>query len=326
MPVEKTAAGRYALRTMLYDRQYMREEPYRTRWALSTILVLANVAVFALELLARLYPEGALNLVMGYLPLHPADLARGWVWQLVTFQFLHAGPFHLLINCAMLYMFGRGLEHTLGPRRFLALYFVSGVCGGLLQAACSWSFPRHFGAGATVGASAGVFGLIAAFAALNRETRITTLLAFIIPISMKAKYLLIVEAVIAVLGMLERQSGVAHAAHLGGMLAALAFLQADRYWYRLSLPRRGPRLAAPPEPELVIASRYRARREDPSTSTTAGSPPAPPAPPAPPTPPADFISREVDPILEKISAHGIQSLTERERRILEQARARITRR
>ncbi|HNQ90422.1 MAG TPA: rhomboid family intramembrane serine protease [Verrucomicrobiota bacterium] len=300
---------------MLYDRQYMREATYHRRWALSTILVLANVAVFALELLARLSPDGALNLVMGYLPLYPADLARGWVWQLLTFQFLHAGPFHLLINCAMLYMFGRSLEQSLGPRRFLTLYFASGVCGGLLQAICSWSFPRHFGAGATVGASAGVFGLIAAFAFLNRETRITTLLAFIIPISMRAKYLLIVETVIAVLGMLERQSGIAHAAHLGGMLAALAFLVADRYWYRLSLPRRGPRFAAPPEPELVAASRVRARQEDPSTA--AGNTPAPPA---------DFISREVDPILEKISAHGIQSLTERERRILEQARARMTRR
>jgi membrane associated rhomboid family serine protease len=296
---------------MLADRHYMREAEFNPRQSVVLILIIANTAVYALQLLAGLNQGLSGNFVNRYFALVPDDLARGWVWQLITFQFLHGGAFHLIMNCLMLWMFGRSLEETLGRSTFLKLYFTSGTLGGLLQVLCGWTFPSHFGAGAVVGASAGVFGLIAAFAALNWEQRITTLVAFILPVTMRAKYLLLILGILAVLGMLERASGIAHAAHLGGMLAGMGYVH-----FIIKGNLRG---FVPSRP-----ARYSARRE----LVRSGSPRrtfwrSEPSGPAEELPPAEFISREVDPILDKISAHGIQSLTDREKRILEAARARM---
>lgn len=292
----------------------MRERQYQSGRSAVLVLIIANTVVFTLQLLAGLNQGLSGNFINRYFALVPDDLARGWIWQLFTFQFLHGGAFHLIINCAMLWMFGRGLEETLGRSTFLKLYFVSGTLGGLLQVVCGWVFPAHFGAGAVMGASAGVFGLIAAFAALNWEQPITTLVAFIIPVTMRAKYLLLILGILAGLGMLERNSGIAHAAHLGGMFAGLGFvhfvIKGNRGSFEWSRPRRSS-----PRRELVKSGSAKGAfwKKEPTATTDD-------------LPPAEFISREVDPILDKISAHGIQSLTDRERRILEAARARMAKR
>ncbi|MBM3881036.1 MAG: rhomboid family intramembrane serine protease [Verrucomicrobia bacterium] len=298
---------------MLYDRSYMREPTYRTRWSLTMILIVVNTGCFFSQLLGEQPTLRPLGRLLSYLALRPSDLAHGFIWQLLTFQFLHGGFLHLLINCAMLYMFGRTVEDALGRNSFLKLYLGCGMAGGLLQAGLSWVFPLHFGDRGVVGASAGVFGLIAAFAVMNRESPITTLIAFIIPVTMRAKYLLLVETVIAVLGLLDRGSGIAHGAHLGGMLAAIAYV---RYFVlREHRPFRWPRFLVPVRrAELVNAPAPKGR----AWQRRAARPPEE-------VPPAEFISREVDPILDKISAHGIQSLTERERKILEMARSKMTR-
>lgn len=291
----------------------MREQAFRSPWSLTLILIVVNAAVYALGLVAALAAPAAARRALTYLALSPEGLAQGWVWQLLTFQFLHGGPLHLLLNCAMLYVFGRPLEAMLGRPLLLRLYVTSGIAGGLLQVACAWMFPAHFGLGGVVGASAGVFGLIAAFAALNREAPITTLVAFIIPVTMRAKYLLLVELIVAVLFMLGPPDGVAHAAHLGGMLGALAYLQIRHLAVRSRL--RWPRLrpaAAPRELVAAAAPHAPGRRQRQVEA-------------APQISAAEFMAREVDPILDKISAHGIHSLTEREKRILELARARMNR-
>jgi membrane associated rhomboid family serine protease len=292
----------------------MREPQYQRTWAAAVVLIIVNVAVYAAQLIVPL--AGGVYLET-HLALSAGALAKGCVWQLFTFQFLHDhfNPLHLILNCVMLYLFGRPVEQALGKASFVRLYLVSGTFGGLLQAVLSWVFPGHFGDGVVVGASAGVFAIIAAFAALNWDRPITTLIAFIIPVTMPAKYLVFGEAIIAVLGLLlGKASGIAHGAHLGGMLAGLAYVQfvfkADRDLLAWARPQARPRAR-----ELVSASASkrgsaRGRRQSIPDDL----------------PPAEFISREVDPILDKISAHGIQSLTDRERRILEAARAKISRR
>lgn len=299
---------------MLGDRYYMRDHDQPQGWSVSMWLILANAVVYAVQLLVPLV-FGARHGLEDYLALSPTQLARGHVWQLLTFQFLHGGPLHLVLNCAMLYMFGRPVEEVLGRQRYLIMYLYSGAVGGLLQASCSWLFPNHFGLHPVVGASAGVFGLIAAFAALHWEQPLTMLLAFIIPVTIKAKYLLVVEIVLAVFGLLQgTSSGIAHGAHLGGMFGGLSLI--------LFLYRSGSRgfpwerfTARPPRRELVkVVARQR-------TGWVSG-----PSSPAEDLPPGEFISKEVDPILDKISAQGIQSLTDRERKILEAARARMSKR
>lgn len=188
------------------------------KWSVTTVLVIANIVAFVLQLtiLPHLVDEG-------YLALSLEGIERGYIWQLLTYQFLHAVPYpwHVLVNCWMLYMFGREIETVLGPKRFLLLYLMSGIVGGLFQVFAAWVWPMHF-AGASVGASAGVSGVTAAFAMVFPNEIL--LLLGIIP--MRAKNLIFLMLGITALGISfpEKFGGnVAHAAHLGGILTGLAF-------------------------------------------------------------------------------------------------------
>ncbi len=303
----------------------MRTPPEATRWrprlSTSAWIIVINVLFYAAQLVVPLAGGGserAAPHLETYLALYPGDLLKGYLWQLVTFQLLHGGILHITLNCAMLYMFGRPVEDAIGRVNFLILYFGSGAFGGLVQAGASLMFPTHFGYlpgfgfPPVVGASAGVFGLIAAFALLNAELPITTLIAFIIPVTMRAKYLIVAELLVAVFGILHPVDNVAHAAHLGGILAGLAYVRFGLNRQHRSFAWSGWRVIARRRPELV---------KTPAARSAAGW--QQPAPPTEEIPPAEFISKEVDPILDKISAHGIQSLTPRERRILELAREKM---
>ena len=206
---------------MLDDRPYMRSESSRPRWSMTTILLVVNAACFVLQLLAARYTNWPVN---KYFALSTDGLSHGFVWQLLTFQFMHGGILHLLLNSVAIFCFGRAIEETLGARTLLQLYFSSGIVGGLFQILGSVLLPSHFG-GAVMGASAGAFGLIAAFATLFPDRRLTLLLFFIIPINMKAEHLLLFSAVLAIYGMMFPSDLVAHAAHLGGMLAGVAYIR-----------------------------------------------------------------------------------------------------
>ena len=307
----------------LADRYYMRENggddhrgtPFA--WSIWLTILVLNTIVFLIEYSngdnsprARAFAEyGALSL---------AGLERGYVWQLLTFQFLHGGFPHLLVNSVVLWSFGRPLEEFLGKGAFLKLYLLSGLVGGLAQLLLGVVSSRF--SGPMVGASAGICGLVAAFALLSPQS--TIYLFFIIPF--RAVYFLpLVIAVTVLLLLVPSNDHVAHGAHLGGMLAGIAWVRINwpdyarapwvgwlqRWW------RWRPLQSRQRKRELVRAASLRAK---PWLQSPAESPLDLPA--------DEFISREVDPILDKISAHGIQSLTDRERRILEAARERMGRR
>jgi len=286
------------------------------RWRSGTmIVILANVAVFFLLEIhrvaaTRLTIEGYLQ--GHFLALSWSSLMQGQIWQLATFQFLHGGIIHLLFNGLTIYFFGKPLEESLGRRGFYKLYFLSGTAGGVLQVILAALFPHWVPDASVVGASAGAFGLVAAFAMMNPERVLTFLLFLCIPVSMKAWVLLLISGALALYGLLFSKDNIAHAAHLGGMLCGMGFVFAMAKGWSLSswLPKPAP--SSRPR-ELVTASTARKK-----AWSKAG--------PEPEATPEEFISREVDPILDKISAHGIHSLTERERRILEAARHRMTKR
>lgn len=157
-------------------------------------------------------------------------------WQLVTYSFLHADPPHLLFNALGVWTFGASLEESWGRKRLLVFWFVCVVGAGLLQLALGSSGVLGDQAGPTLGASGGVYGLLIAFAMMypNRE-----MMLLIPPIPMKARTLAIVFGAIAlVLGVSSGGDGIAHFAHLGGMLAGWLLLQ---YWRgRPPFGRRGP--------------------------------------------------------------------------------------
>ncbi len=287
---------------MLDDRYYMRRSPFDSRRSATVVLLLVNVAVFVAQFIVE---QTSGFRFAEYFALSLSGLAHGKVWQLLTYEFLHAGGLHLLFNCWAIYIFGRDVEQALGRNQFLTLYFASGILGGLVQVLFGLLIPRF--AAPVVGASAAAFGLVSAFAMLFPDRIL--LLFFFIP--MRAKYLLLLSAALALLGIMQpKGDGVAHAAHLGGMLTGLLFIRYAVHW------------------DLRWPSFRRARKRSPRQLVKVGSKSAlwRSGPKEQELPPEEFLSREVDPILDKISAQGIQSLTERERRILETARQKMAKR
>src|SRR5260370_5612004 len=103
------------------------------RWLATTGILAVNVIVFLLQsLLARSHPAFATD---GYFALSIEGLRHGFIWQLLTFQFMHGGWLHLFLNCWAIYVFGRAVEDALGGGPFLRLYLLSGIVGGLIQMA-----------------------------------------------------------------------------------------------------------------------------------------------------------------------------------------------
>jgi hypothetical protein len=190
----------------------------------------------------------------------------------------------------------------------------------MLQGLLMIMFPEHFGL-AVFGASAGVAGIFAIFALLEREAEVR--LYFVLPV--RAMTLLWVFAGISLFFTLVPSGATAHAAHLGGILAGLAWVKSGWHHDYITLPwerwfsgwrRWSPLQSRQRKRELVRAASMRSRpwRKTPLPAEEVE------------LPPDEFISREVDPILDKISQHGIHSLTEQERRILDAARKRMAKR
>jgi membrane associated rhomboid family serine protease len=186
-------------------------------------LIAANVLVYAAQYLSN----GLLDLLALW-PLQPID---GEVyfrfWQIVTYAFLHdtGSIFHLLFNMLGLWMFGSQIEDYLGSKRLLAVYFASVVTAALSQL----SVPMLFGApsGPTIGASGGVFGLLLAYAMLFPTRKVVPLIP---PIPMPAWLFATLYAGIELyLGVTGSFSGVAHFAHLGGMVGSALVIAQWRF-------------------------------------------------------------------------------------------------
>jgi membrane associated rhomboid family serine protease len=184
-------------------------------------LIAANVIVFVLQGLSK----GALDGLFALWPLQPVDGESYFrIWQIITYAFLHSTDniTHLLFNMLGLWMFGSEIERYVGPRRLLACYFASVVTAALSQL----FIPMLFDAppAPTIGASGGVFGLLLAYAYLFPKRKVIPLIP---PIPMPAWLFATVYAALELfMGVTGTLSGVAHFAHLGGMVgSALVIIQ-----------------------------------------------------------------------------------------------------
>ena len=178
-------------------------------------IIIANVVVFLLQFVAG-------NFIVSLFALWPVGDTLFQPWQLLTYSFLHEGFAHIFFNMFALYMFGTPLEAFWGSRRF-AFYYVACV---LTAAATELVVQNATEVGGPVlGASGGVFGLLLAFAWYFPKQRLMLLFP---PIPMPAwLFVTLYGGIELVLGVTGAQPGVAHFAHLGGMLGgALAIL----YW------------------------------------------------------------------------------------------------
>lgn len=188
---------------------------------ITTALIVANVAVFFLQTAVpslaipfALWPIGAAQATGGQAGFQP--------WQLLTYAFLHADILHLGFNMFAVYMFGGALELVFGARRYLTYYFVSIIAAAIVQLI----FARITGGFyPTVGASGGVFGLLLAYAVYFPRNK---LMLMFVPIPIPARVFVLIYAVLELtLGVTGSQSGVAHFAHLGGLVGGAAMLF---YW------------------------------------------------------------------------------------------------
>ena len=200
---------------MLDDRDNMRRRPkYESPWSVATLIIGINVAVFIVQ---NLLEYRAALPIYDFFALSLNGLKHGYLWQLITFQFLHlqvnqGGIFHLAGNLFLIRLFGEPLETRIGHARFAELYLLSGTLGGLLS-------PEHFGH-AIVGASAGVFGLMAAFATLFPGKRLHF---FFLPFSIRADALMAGAVTVTLICLFLPGSHVAHCAHLGGIFCGYIF-------------------------------------------------------------------------------------------------------
>jgi membrane associated rhomboid family serine protease len=238
-------------------------------------LLIINVVVFVLQAIF-------LNRFLDYFALVPAfAFGKGWLWQFVTYMFMHGGFFHLFFNMFLLWMFGSEIERYWGSSEFLKYYFLTGIGGGVLSCIVT---PSSFIP--IVGASGAIFGILLAYGLAFPDRLIY--LYFLVPI--RAKYVVLLLGGIELLAIASPGGdGVARFAHLGGLLFGYAFIKKERFifwakrWWGNATRNRRIR--------IVRTDHERKRRED----------------------------EQVDAVLDKMSMYGMDSLTKEEKEILKRA-------
>ena len=183
-------------------------------------LIIANVVMFVV----RLVYEPITN----YLGLIPElVIERQWIWQVVTYLFLHAGTLHILFNMLGIWMFGVELERLWGTREFLKYYAITGVGAGLTVVLVgllpfNWSWIAATYQNVTIGASGALYGLLIAFAFYYPDRPLLMFFLFPIP----AKYFVMIVGAMAFLS--APQSRVSESAHLGGLIIGYLYLRGGR--------------------------------------------------------------------------------------------------
>lgn len=272
-------------------------------------LIAAIVAGFLLQtIFLRWFGVG--RAFVDWFALSIDGIRAGKVWTLLTYAFLHSPSnlLHVIANLLGLYFLGRELLPVMGSKRFLWFYGAAAAAGGLLWTAANWT-----SGGIVWGASAAVYGLLTVFACFYPNRQVTFLLFFILPVTVKPKYIAFTLLGLDLCGFLFYEVmgaaspfGFAHSAHLGGLLAGWIYF---RYVHSgnwsfgrrasFELPRWARKRAATPAAE----PKYQVNITD-----------------------RNDLRAEVDRILDKINSHGFGSLSEEEKRVLDSAKDLLSRR
>jgi membrane associated rhomboid family serine protease len=195
-----------------------------------TWLIGINTGVFLLgALFSHISAVAFIRPYIDYCELVPSEVVqRGFIWQLVTYSFLHANLGHWFWNMLGLWMFGSAIETAWGTRRFLELYFIGVIGAAITTVALSFAHILGDPTAATVGASGGIYAVLIAFGILFAESEI---LMIPFPIAIKAKYFVGILIVVTLAFAMMGGGGVAYVAHLGGLLFGWLYV------------RRGPKPA-----------------------------------------------------------------------------------
>lgn len=278
------------------------------------MLLIINGAVFVLtEFIGRSFTIGGEpvgSYLMYYFALWP--IGGGFLpWQVITYQFMHAGFWHLLFNMFFgLWMFGPEIEHLWGPRRFLIFYLVCGTVAGIFQLVLG-PVLEPGRTSVVVGASGSIFGVLVAFAMMFPDRYIY--LWFLIPVKVKYFVMFIIAMGVFAVG---GQSQVANLAHLGGAFAGYIYMLALRRggawggaFRRVQSWAKDMNRPRPIHGERDVVDAKIIDLTDLKQSKTTSE--------------EELLETRMNEILDKVSQSGYQSLTEEEKKILFEASKRI---
>jgi membrane associated rhomboid family serine protease len=216
-------------------------------------LLLAMLVAFAIQIPANALSGGAFTRLFG---LSIPGLKSGYLWQPLSYLFVHGGLWHLFLNGLTLFFIGPETERRIGTRQFLVLFFVSGILGGL-----GWLLITDAPWAVCIGASGAVFGILGAFAALFPNRPVTVLIFFVLPVTMRAWVLALGLGLMELTFLLTSSDGsIAYAAHLAGGVAGYIYARiafgGGGAWNRLVARSRGFRrvddAASPAELDRIL--------------------------------------------------------------------------
>lgn len=296
---------------MLSDRPYMRDDYGRSSGfsALTWLIIIITGGFVVENIFLRWFSGDVGGQFMRLFTVTPETITSGFVWSLVTHALLHnpQNLLHLAFTLLALFFFGRAVVSEIGPRRMITVFTIAVAVGGLTWLGVNWNHGGHL-----YGASAGVSALAIFFACHSPDQ---PMMAFFVDIGMRARHFAIGMVVIGLIGLVlveipghgDSWFAMPHSAHLGGMLVGWIYY---RYVYQKDWSSFSGR------PAIELPRWFRkARKTDlpsPAYKVNLSS--------------KDDMRAEIDRILDKINSDGFQSLTEEEKRRLDQARDQLSRR
>jgi len=268
-----------------FNQQFIRPQTHFTGAVKN--LIIANVAVFLFMTIFR--TEGFFLYYFGLVP--RLVWSKGFIWQLVTYMFIHGGFGHIFMNMFVLWMFGTEIEHAFGKREFYKFYFITGIGSGIITMLFSLNSPVP-----VVGASGAIYGVLVAFAMLYPNRLIY--FYFLIPV--RAKYFVLIIGIITFFSSFSQGAGgISHLTHLGGILIAYLYLKKDFRNIRLRI-----RL-----PKIIFRNPFK---------NIFGKTKRPSKPGGPDLSGSEQTMRdELDRLLDKINRSGYESLSAEERKNLD---------
>jgi membrane associated rhomboid family serine protease len=285
---------------MLYDRSYMRSPSELLKRSFCDQLIIILISCFVLQSISSLiFGSREINHSFGF---GLNNLLDGHIWTVFTYGLVHDGPLHLIVNLLGIHFIGRPVEDFIGSRKFRYFVISSLFCGAVLWVTFNTDEYQYL-----VGASAIVLACLCFFCILQPNQPITLLLFFILPINIKPKWVLLGTLGLEIYGFLMTEiggnGGIAHSAHLGGMLCgAVTFFIIQRkltfpYRFKFTNSDYKPNSGSTSSKTSHISRKFRVNFVD-----------------------NHSIKDETDRILDKINEKGFGSLTSSEKETLEKAK------
>lgn len=253
------------------------------------LVVALGAGAFGAQFITETLLNGqpAHEILRQWLALDDGAIRNGQWWKFLSFGLLHADPLQMAMNLLLLFLAGRELEPIVGARHFSIIYVVGNILGGLAH----WTAMRWQ---PLMGVSAGVSAVIVAYTTILPELEVSFLLLFVIPVKLRAKHLAWALLVVSsICWVTDTATEIGPVGMIAGALFGWAYVKQLGYGNPLAIQR------------YIFDRRQRAARLARMS-------------------PEQFITSEIDPILEKIAQHGVKSLTRAERKVLEQGRGKLS--